>query len=72
MYDKGDVVKVNGYDSEQVITQDHEGDAIDVIHENEYGSVSIDAAKHTEGIVRNVFHEDDVIEKVDTVELNPN
>lgn len=71
-YDKGDVVSVKNKDQNQVITQDHEGDQIDVIHTDEYGSVRVSQSSYVDGEVYNIIAEDDILEKVDEVELEDN
>lgn len=68
-YRKGDVVNVDGFAVQQVITQDHEGDQIDVIEEDEYGAVDVTDSSLEDGVVRNIISESDIEEKVDEVSL---
>lgn len=68
-YRKGDVVTVEGFSSNQVITQNPEGDNIDVIGDGELGSVAKSNGNIEEGVVRNIIPEEDIIEKVDEIEL---
>lgn len=68
-YEKGDIVEVVGFSYPQVITQDQEGDQIDVIEDGEYGSVDASGSSYEDGIVRNIISESDIKNKIDETTL---
>jgi hypothetical protein len=68
-YRKGDVVTVRGFESNQVITQNPEGDNIDVIEDGELGSMAESNSTIKDGEVQNIISEEDIIEKVSEIEL---